>query len=90
LAKDAIGNVLQEGHLVQITLDSALLRARIKHIQTGGLLVANSGPAAQQTPGMIVVNADILVPFNPQNPQCPSLLRLVDPEEEKVKAAVKM
>jgi hypothetical protein len=90
LPKDAIGNPLEEGHLVQIQLDSSLLRARIKHIQTGGLLVQGNGPQPQQTPGMIVVNADIIVPFNPQNPQCPSLLRLVDSEAEKVKAAVKM
>lgn len=90
MPKDAIGNDVQEGNLVQVTLDSNLLRGRIKHIQSGGLTIPGSGRDAQQTPGMIVINTDILIPFNPKTPQVGNLIRIVDPEEKSIKDAVKM
>ncbi len=80
MAKDGLGNELTEGQLVLVTLDSRTLRGHVRAVRPGGLAIP--GQQAAITPGLIVIHAEIHVPFNPQNPQALNVVRLVDPEEK--------
>lgn len=92
LAFDSLGNKLAEGQLVEIYVNAPALKGRVKSISEGGisLVAQGNGKGPAQSLGNVVINLELVVQFDPSNPVCAGVLRLVDPEEEKVKAAVKM
>jgi hypothetical protein len=80
MPKDIVGNELQEGGFVQVTLDQPRVFGRIKSIQNGGLAIAGQQGI---TPGMILVAVEIPLLLDPRTPQVLNIVRVVDPEEKK-------
>jgi hypothetical protein len=82
MPKDAIGNTLNVGDLLHVTLASPSVVARITKVQCGGTLIAtNGGKQARMTPGVIMVVAEFPIVFDPPNGQVNGCMKLVEPDQ---------
>lgn len=84
MPKDAIGNTLNVGDLLHVTLASPNIVARITKVQCGGTLIAtNGGKQARMTPGVIMVQAEFPIVFDPSNGQVNGCMKLAEPGQRE-------
>lgn len=84
--KDAIGNRLAEGHLVQLRLPGGqTLNGHVAEISEGGLVAVGGTRKHDEealTPGICKVRIEIEALADPRSGTCPAVMRLVDPAEQ--------
>lgn len=85
--KDAIGNRLQVGNLVQVSRpDGVRFNGHIAEIREGGLVAVGGTRKHDEellTPGICKVTIEIEAESDARSGVCPFLLRLVDPAEQQ-------
>lgn len=81
LVKDAMGHELKEGDLISIELPSPRLVCKISKLDGGGLSIAARG---QQMPGVMQSTSVITNTWDPKQPWLPNVLKLHQPDDDKI------
>lgn len=87
MAKDVLGNELEVGDLVQVTLDRPVMFGRVKSIADGGIsLVGGTKHGDKQqamTLGTVLIDVEASSQFDPRDGRAPGLLAVHDPDKGK-------
>lgn len=87
MARDILGNEVEVGDLVQITLDKPVMFGKITKIHNGGIAIVGGqkGGARSEdvTLGSIEVTVDLQANFDPRNDRAPGIVKVVDPDNGK-------
>ncbi len=87
--KDAVGNKLAKGQLLQVALPGGLtVRGRVKEIRDGGLVAVGGSRKREDalTPGIVTVESEFQLESDPRDGVCPNVVRLYDPSGKDLEA----